>query len=79
MTMHKVIPIDYRKSYKGRRRDGGTKYPWKDMQVGECFAVINASAVAMSNQACAAGKRYGRKFSLRTGYADGALRIERIK
>lgn len=43
------------------------KYPWAEMSVGESFAVPSTSKIrSFRQQAVAAGRIFGRKFSVRS-------------
>jgi len=52
------------------------KYPWKTMEIGDSF-FVERSAREMSSMIAHAGKRWGKKFTVRT--VDGGSRVWRIK
>ena len=48
-----------------------SKYPWPDMEVGDSFFLPGMNVAAFSGSAHTAGRRTGKKFSLRTLTEDG--------
>lgn len=59
-------------------RGAGEKYPWRDMEVGDCFdfpPVIKRNHAGTA--ATIAGKRTGRKFATRK-LPDGTIRCWRV-
>ena len=52
------------------------KYPWRSMELGDSFFIPDKTSKHLGSAALAAGKRHGRKFSVRT--VDGGVRIWRV-
>lgn len=57
-------------------RKGLSKYPWKDMAVGDSVFIQNAIRTTLLPQVYRAARRYGIKFTART-CSDG-VRVWRI-
>lgn len=73
-----MVSIDSSKSYKGRRSVGGTKYPWRYLEIGEYFDITNVrERKQITAQASAAGKRYKRHFRTQAGFPGNAVRVWR--
>lgn len=59
----------------GQRKGAKAKYPWRSMKIGDWFIMSN-DIVTVRNMACAAGNKYGRKFSVqRSGRAAKVTRV----
>lgn len=59
----------------------GTKYPWAEMQVGDSFFVPDRRSPNMSSTAGAAGRRLGRRFTVRAVQEKGrrGVRVWRLE
>lgn len=55
--------------------DQRSKYPWKDMDVGDSFFVENGDKKTISSVAHGAGKRLKRKFRAKDDVTDGVAGI----
>ena len=73
IKIDKNIPIPPNNSQGGRP----SKYPWRDMAVGDSFRVEGKTCNAVTGMASSAGKRLGMKFTVRT--EDGGHRIWRTE
>ena len=70
-TKHEVIPMP------DARAGGPRLYPWDTMDIGDSFAFPRGAKItSVGGQASSAGKKYGRKFAVRT-MPDGTYRCWR--
>lgn len=66
-------PIPATRKHNGRRE----KYPWSQLEVGQCFRVEGVSLRSMSSTASHASRRNDKEFVARHD-DDGVLRVWRV-
>jgi hypothetical protein len=54
-----------------------SKYPWHAMEIGDSFFVANFTTKGFAGTVYSAGKRSGKKFTVRA--MDGGVRVWRIE
>lgn len=54
-----------------------TKYPWREMEIGESFLAPKSKENSLSACACNAAKKLKRRFVLRT--VEGGVRVWRVE
>ncbi len=59
------------------RIHGNARYPWREMEVGDSFLVLERKITNFSAIANSACKRTGFKFTCRT--VEGGVRVWRVK
>jgi len=59
-----------------RRTGRKPRYPWADMEVGDCFKVSDRTAFAMRNTARNAAERHGHRYKI--SEIDGVAHVWRV-
>ena len=59
------------------RKTRVSKYPWHAMEIGDSFFVADLTARGFAGSVYSAGKRSGKKFTVRA--MDGGVRVWRIE